>query len=77
MMQEFNPRREWAVLDFEMFHNKPAVAPYPENIVRRREPLLKAQVILSDYQHEKCNLLKTIHKIHYLEIMDEYYNWKE
>jgi len=76
-MKEFDPSREWAALDYEIYHNKPAVAPYTENIVRRRELLLKAQVILADYQYEKKDFLKTIHKIHYLKIMEEYYNWKD
>ncbi|RKZ34161.1 hypothetical protein DRQ33_02755 [bacterium] len=77
MMQEFDPRREWVVLKYEMFYNTPDITPYPENIVRRRELLLKAQVILADYQCEKNDFLKAIHKIHYLQIMDEYYNWEK
>lgn len=31
----------------ELRKNKPAVAPYPQNIVRKRELLLLAQVLLS------------------------------
>ena len=66
-MQEFDPRREWSALNYEIFYNKPSATPYPTNIARRRKLLLKAQVILADYQ---------IDKIHYLELMDRYYNWR-
>ncbi|RKZ33987.1 hypothetical protein DRQ19_01865 [bacterium] len=76
MMQEFDPRREWSALNYEIFHNKPSATPYPTNIARRRKLLLKAQVILADYQNEKDEFLKAIDKIHYLELMDRYYNWK-
>lgn len=49
--QELSAENEWAFLNTELFENKPAVAPYPENVVQARGILLRLQVLLSAYEY--------------------------
>ncbi len=48
-MRRIIPKREWKILDFEVFENGPKTDElYPPKIVRRRELLLYAQVHLAE-----------------------------
>lgn len=45
-----NIEGEWEELKFEMKENKPKEIPEPKFIVKRRELLLIAECLLSDYE---------------------------
>ena len=74
-MKKLNPKREWKILDFEVFHNKPAGGPFPKDIVKRRELLLLAQCLLSDYEFTKSDKEKAFFGELYQKTMELYFNW--
>ncbi|MBN2014392.1 MAG: hypothetical protein JW778_04365 [Candidatus Altiarchaeota archaeon] len=67
--------REWKTIDYELFENKPDSAPFSEDIIKRRELLLIAQCLLSDYRAAK--ILKDKETIGglYRATMDLYSDW--
>jgi len=75
-MKKIIPEQEWKVLDFELFENKPATAPFPENIVRRRELLLMAQCLLSNFEFSKLRNDKEFWGELYQKIMELYFTWR-
>lgn len=70
---------EFKKLNFELFQNKPKIkAPYPPDIVKRRELLLFAQVHLSNILDAKLKKDKWIERFEtemYHKIMNFYYDW--
>ena len=75
-MKQLIPEREWEILNFELFENKPSNEPFPENIVRRRELLLMAQCLLSDFEFAKSREDKEFFGELYQKIMQLYFTWK-
>lgn len=70
--QELNAENEWAFLNTELFENKPAVAPYPEKVVRARGILLRLQVLLSAYEYETDLDIKAEFEKKYLQSRHAY-----
>ncbi len=78
-MRRTIPKREWKILDYELFENRPKTdKPYPPDVVKRRELLLYAQVHLSEIAWaQKCKDLETerLHTEAYNLVMSKYYEW--
>ena len=75
-IKTLNPNQEWEIIKFETHYNKPKIdRPYPENIVRKRELLLLAQLYLADYQSTKSRKYKNLFRELYRLIMDKYFAW--
>ncbi len=75
-MKHIIPKCEWKILDFEVFENKPKIAPYPRNVVKRRELLLMAQSFLSNGQFAKSKKYKAFYKELYQKTIATYFAWK-
>ena len=71
-----NPIREWKVLNFEVFENKPKTAPYPPDVVKKRELLFMAQSFLSNYQFTKSEKYKAFFGELYRITMKTYSVWE-
>jgi hypothetical protein len=70
--------REFKKIDYELTVNKPDIAPYPPDVVKRREYLLFAQVHLGNIIGAKMKKDKWEEKFEtemYNEVMEIYYNW--
>ena len=74
-MIELNVKKEWEVLKYELFENKPNEIPFPERIVRKRELLLLAQNLLTDYEFTKTECERFIYGFVYKETMKEYFEY--
>lgn len=74
-MYKIMPKREWKILNSEVFENKPLAGPFPEHIARRRELLLFAQCSLSDYQFAKSKKCRKFFGGLYRKTMETYFNW--
>lgn len=72
-IKTINPPREWEILKYELFENKPSITPYPEDIVRRRELLLLAECFLADYQSAKSKKDRNFFGELYRITMDTYF----
>jgi hypothetical protein len=75
-MKLLNAKREWKILNFEVFENRPKTnKPYPAGIVKRRELLLLAQRYLAEYEFTKSQKYKSffgeLHRI----TMGTYFAW--
>ena len=73
-------KQEFKKIDYELRFNKPAVAPYPPDVVKRREFLLFAQVHLSnilDAKSKKDRLSERFETEMYNKVMETYYNWDQ
>ena len=76
-MIQLDTKREWEILHFEMFENKPPIkGSYPENIVKRRECLLLAQCMLSEFEFAESKINKAHFGAIYLKVMESYFAWK-
>jgi len=75
-MKLLNPEREWKNIKHQLFYNKPNVAPFSETVTRRRELLLIAQCLLSDYESAKNHFDKEFTGKLYKITMNLYYNWR-
>ena len=65
-------------IDYELRVNRPNSAPYPPNIVKRREFLLFAQIHLSNILDAKLKKDRWSEKFEidmYNKVMETYYNW--
>lgn len=69
------PKHEWKVIKYELFVNKPAVAPYPEKVVLRRQLLIGAQCLLADYQCATDNRRKAFLGKIYRMTMETYFSY--
>ncbi|MCK4308020.1 hypothetical protein KAW50_07350 [candidate division WOR-3 bacterium] len=72
--------REYKKLNYEIFVNRPAIAPYPPEVVKRRELLLFAQVHLGNIlgaKMEKDKVEEALQEFYYWVTIREYYNWGE
>jgi len=71
--------QEWKKLKFELFENRPKIdGPYPQNIVKRREFLLFAQVHLNnilDAKLKKDIWNERFETEMYNKTMEIYYSW--
>lgn len=70
--------KEFEKIKYELRINKPAITPYPPDIVKRREHLLFAQVHLNNILGAKLEKDKWSEKFEtemYNNVMDIYYNW--
>ncbi|MBA7627694.1 hypothetical protein ES703_35161 [subsurface metagenome] len=70
--------KEFTKIDYELRVNKPETAPYPPDIVKRREYLLFAQVHLSNVFYAKIKKDKWDENFEtemYNKVMEIYYNW--
>jgi len=70
--------KEFTKIDYELRVNKPETAPYPPDIVKRREYLLFAQVHLSNVFYAKIKKDKWDENFEtemYNKLMEIYYNW--
>lgn len=65
--------REFQKIDYELRVNKPDSAPYPPDVVKRREYLLFAQVHLSNILGAKRD--ERFEAEMYNKVMEIYYNW--
>lgn len=70
------PEYEWKILKYELFDNKPDTVPFPRNITKRRELLLIAQCLLSDYECAKTSKAKRFFSKLYKTTMNLYFNWE-
>jgi hypothetical protein len=71
---------EFQKIDYEIRVNKPDSAPYPPDIVKRREFLLFAQVHLSNILGAKLKRDKWEERFEtemYNKVMEIYYNWEK
>jgi hypothetical protein len=75
MRNILNPKREWEILNYEMFENRPSKTPYPLNIARRRNLLLLAQSLLAKYQYTESRKYKDFFGELYRKTMATYFNW--
>jgi hypothetical protein len=75
-MKQLIPKREWKILNFELFENKPLNGPFPEDVVKRSELLLIAQCVLSDFELAKSRKDKEFFGELYQKIMELYFTWK-
>lgn len=76
MAKKIISNREWKVLKFELFENKPKTdKPYPPDVVKRRELLLLAQCLLADYQFTKSRKYKSFFGKLYRKTMETYFAW--
>jgi len=70
--------QEFKKIDYELRVNKPDFAPYPLDIVKRREFLLFAQVHLSNILDAKLKRDEWDEKFEtemYNKVKETYYNW--
>ena len=70
--------QEFKKIDYELRVNKPDSAPYPPDLVKRREYLLFAQVHLSNILDAKTKKDKWDERFEtemYNKVMEIYYNW--
>lgn len=70
--------QEFKKIDYELRFNKPDFAPYPPDLVKRREFLLFAQVHLSNVLGAKLKKDKWDERFEtemYNKVMEIYYNW--
>lgn len=70
--------QEFKKIKYELFVNKPDIAPYPPDIVKRREYLLFAQVHLSNVLGAKIKKDKWDEEFEtkmYNKVMEIYFNW--
>lgn len=70
--------KEFTKIDYELRVNKPETAPYPPDIVKRREYLLFAQIHLSNVFYAKIKKDKWDENFEtemYNKVMEIYYNW--
>ena len=70
--------KEYKKIGYELFDNRPAIVPYPSNIVKRRELLLYAQVHLAEISWaKKCKDLEDerLHTKAYNSVISKYYEW--
>lgn len=75
MQNMLNPNREWKILKNEIFNNKPQEAPYPQNVVKRRELLLFAESFLAKYQSAVSLKYKDFFRDLYRSTMKAYFAW--
>jgi len=71
-------KQEFKKIDYEFRFNKPAITPYPSNIIKKRELLLYAQATLSNILAEKLKKDKNNEKFQeslYKVIISNYYKW--
>ena len=71
--------KEFDTVNFELRENRPNISgPFPNEVVRRRELLLEAQVILGNVlsakQGRDINEERFYETVYY-RTMDAYYNW--
>ena len=72
--------REFKKIDYELRVNKPDIAPYPLDVVKRREYLLFAQVHLGNIigaKMEKDKWVEELESEMYNEVMEIYCNWNK
>lgn len=74
-MNKIVPKREWDILNFEIFKNKPLRTIFSKHIVKKRELLLFAQCCLADYQSARSKKFKNFFGELYQKIMDVYFAW--
>ena len=75
-MKLLNAKREWKILNFEVFENRPKTnKPYPTGIVKRRELFLLAQCYLADYGFAKSKKYKSFFGELYRITMKTYLKW--
>ncbi|OYD17555.1 hypothetical protein CH333_00420 [candidate division WOR-3 bacterium JGI_Cruoil_03_44_89] len=70
--------QEFKKIDYELRFNKPDFAPYPPELVKRREFLLFAQVHLSNILDAKLKKDKWDERFEtemYNKVIEIYYNW--
>lgn len=70
--------QEFKKIDYELRFNKPDFAPYPPDLVKRRELLLFAQVHLSNVlgaKLEKDEMEEEYQESLYRAVMSMYDNW--
>jgi hypothetical protein len=68
-----DPKQEWKILKYELFENKPAIAPYPPSVVSKRQLLLISQCLLADYEYEKVPKKKEFFGAIYKLTMETYF----
>ena len=79
-MKKRQIEEEYKKINYEMFNNRPAITPYPPNVVKRRELLLYAQVHLAEISWaKKCKESETekLHTETYNLVMSKYYGWEK
>lgn len=77
-MNEEQIEKEFKKIDYELRNNKPNLAPYLPDIIKRREFLLFAQVHLSNILDAKFKRDKWEERFEtemYNKVMEIYYNW--
>lgn len=72
-MNRFDSKAEWKALNEEIFKFRPKTAPYPKEIVKARENLLKAQVLLAAYDCETSSTERKLLAQRYLQTMGDYF----
>lgn len=76
-MSKLNLKKEWERLTYKVHENKPKIdGPYPPAVVKRRELLLYAEVLLAQIagaRKEKDSLWEHIETANYKEVMSNYY----
>ena len=76
MIKQLIPKREWKILDFEVFENRPKTnKPYPADIVKRRELLFMAQSYLANYEFAKSKKYKSFFGELYRITIETYFKW--
>jgi len=76
-MKKLDLKKEWSILNFELFKNKSKKALYPKKIVEKRKLLLLAQCLLSDYGSTKSKIQKNIFGTAYKSLMQLYFNKRD
>ena len=77
-MKLLNAKREWKILNFEVFENRPKTnKPYPADIVKRRELLLLAQCYLGHYEFAKSKKYQSSFGKLYQITMKTYFRWSK
>ncbi|MDP2922157.1 MAG: hypothetical protein Q8O30_00345 [Candidatus Omnitrophota bacterium] len=75
-IKTINPNREWDIIKFETFHNKPLMnGPHHKDVVNKRSLLLFAQCFLADYQTAKSKKYKDLFGELYRRTMKTYFTW--
>lgn len=73
-IKAINPNREWDIIKFEIFHNKPSISgPYPKDVVNKRSLLLFAQSFSAHYQTAKSKKYKDLFGELYRKTMGTYF----
>lgn len=76
MMKLLNTKREWKILNFEVFENRPKTnKPYLADIVNRRKLLLFAQRYLAEYEFTKSQKYKNFVAQLYRITIERYFAW--